>query len=169
VLTGSESTGKSTLAARLAQRYDAPWTPEAARLYVESRDGAPLGYEHVERIARAHIAAVQDALRRAHGLLFLDTDLISTLVYSRHYYGTCPAWVEREARARLADLYLLHHPDVPWQPDPVRDRPSSRDEIHVLFRQALDHFGARYVDVLGDFGAREARAIEAVDALLSQR
>ena len=100
-------------------------------------------------------------------LLFLDADLISTLVYSRHYYGTCPAWVEREARARLADLYLLHHPDVPWQPDPARDRPRARAEVHALFQHALDAFGARRVDVRGDFSEREARAVEAVDALLA--
>jgi NadR type nicotinamide-nucleotide adenylyltransferase len=167
VLTGSESTGKSTLAARLANRYGTFWTPEAARVYVESRAGAPLGYEDVERIARMYIAAVEEAERRARGLLFLDTDLVSTLVYSRHYYGTCPAWVEREARARLADLYLLHHPDVPWQPDPARDRPRSREEVHALFQQALDAFGARRVDVRGDFGEREARAVQAVDALLA--
>jgi NadR type nicotinamide-nucleotide adenylyltransferase len=166
VLTGSESTGKSTLAAELARRYRTVWTPEAARLYVEARGGAALDLGDVERIARAHIAAAEEAERHAGGLLILDTDLISTLVYSRHYYGACPGWVEEEARARLADLYLLHHPDVPWQPDPARDRPQAREEIHELFREALDAFGARRVDVVGDFAEREARAVAAVDALL---
>jgi NadR type nicotinamide-nucleotide adenylyltransferase len=167
VLTGSESTGKTTLAARLAERYGAPWTPEAARVYVKSVGGAALGYEDVERIARVHIAAADEAERRARGLLILDTDLVSTLVYSRHYYGRCPAWVEREARARLADLYLLHHPDVPWLPDAARDRPCSREQVHEEFRQALDAFGAKRVDVRGGFAEREARAVAALDALLA--
>jgi NadR type nicotinamide-nucleotide adenylyltransferase len=167
VLTGSESTGKSTLAAELARRYRTVWTPEAARNYVEARGGAALERGDVERIARAHIAAAEAAERHAGGLLILDTDLISTVVYSRHYYGACPVWVEEEARARLADLYLLHHPDVPWRPDPARDRPGSREEIHELFREALDAFGARRVDLLGGFDERESRAVAAVDALLA--
>lgn len=168
VLTGSECTGKSTLAAELARRYGTIWTPEAARLYVEAKGSVPLGYDDVEPIARAHLAAADESERRARGLLFLDNDLISTVVYSRHYYGACPGWVEREARARLADLYLLHHPDVPWLPDPARDRPHSRDEMHDLFREALDAFGARTVDVHGTLSERTARAVEAIDALLAE-
>ena len=46
--------------------------------------------------------------------MLLDTDLVSTVVYSRHYYGDCPAWIEAAAVRRLADLYLLHDIDVPW-------------------------------------------------------
>lgn len=168
VLTGSECTGKSTLAAELARRYVTIWTPEAARVYMQAKGGIPLGYDDVEPIARAHIAAAEDSERRARGLLILDTDLISTVVYSRHYYGACPGWVEREARARLADLYLLNHPDVPWLPDPARDHPHSREEIHALFQEALDAFGARTLDVRGNFGERTARAVEAIDALLAE-
>jgi NadR type nicotinamide-nucleotide adenylyltransferase len=168
VLTGSESTGKSTLAATLARRYGTLWTPEAARLYVEALGGAALGYDDVERIARAHIKAADEAAAQARGLLVLDTDLISTVVYSRHYYGACPGWVEREARERLADLYLLLHPDVPWLPDPARDRPDAREEIHALFQEALDSFGARVVEVRGRFAEREARALEAIDALMGE-
>jgi NadR type nicotinamide-nucleotide adenylyltransferase len=168
VLTGSESTGKSTLAATLARRYGTPWTPEAARLYVEALGGAPLGYDDVERIARAHIKAADEAAAHARGLLVLDTDLVSTVVYSRHYYGACPGWVEREARERLADLYLLLHPDVPWLPDPARDRPDARDAIHALFEDILESFGAHVADVRGSFAEREARAVEAIDSLMGE-
>jgi len=34
-----------------------------------------------------------------------DTDLVSTVVYSRHHYGECPAWIVGEAKKRLSDLY----------------------------------------------------------------
>ena len=49
-----------------------------------------------------------------------DTDLISTVVYSRYYYGDCPAWVIEEARRHRADLYLLMDTDVAWKPDEAR-------------------------------------------------
>ncbi len=167
VLTGSECTGKTTLAAALAERYGTLWVPEPARAYAEAKPG-PLGYEDVEPIARAHIAAADEAAAGARGLLILDTDLVSTVVYSRHYYGHCPAGVERAARERLAHLYLLHHPDVPWLPDPARDRGHRREHIHELFRQGLDALGARVVDVRGGWAERRERAVRAIDTLLEE-
>jgi nicotinamide riboside kinase len=141
------------------------WVPEAARAWAEAK-GAPLGYEDVEPIARGHLAAAREADSRAKRLVFLDTDLISTIVYSRHYYGDCPAWIERTARDRRADLYLLLHPDVPWVPDPSRDRGHLREPMHRLFRDALGEFKVRWVEVEGGWEERQSRAREDVDALL---
>lgn len=166
VLTGSECTGKTTLAAALAVRYSTVWTPEAARGHAEARR-APLGFGDAERIARRHIAATEAAARRARDLLILDTDLVSTVVYSHHYYGACPAWIEREARERRAQLYLLLHPDVPWLPDPARDRGERREEMHALFRAALSGLGVRFVDIRGGWAEREAITVRAIETLLA--
>ena len=171
VVTGGECTGKTTLAARLADRLGALWVPEAARL-VAVEKAFPLDASDVSRIARRHVAladaAAAESARRDRHLLVLDTDLLSTVVYARHYYGGCPAWVEASARERLADLYLFHHPDVPWVPDPARDRPDRRAEIHALFEGVLREFGASVVDILGGWDVREQLASTAV-ALLRRR
>ena len=167
VLIGSECTGKTTLAAELARRYRTVWVPESARVYAEAKH-SPLGYEDVEGIASHHIAAAQAALPLASRLLILDSDLLATVLYSRHYYGDCPAWVERAARERLADLYLLHHPDVPWLPDPVRDRGHRRQEVHALFRDALAGLGARVADARGGWEERRERAVRAIEAILAE-
>jgi nicotinamide riboside kinase len=168
VATGGECTGKTTLAARLAERRGALCVPEAARLVAEEK-GSPLDASDVSRIARRHVAqadaAAAESWRRGLPLLVLDTDLLSTVAYARHYYGSCPAWVETAARQRLADLYLLHHPDVPWLPDPARDRPDSRDEIHALFEAVLAEFGANVFDVRGNWEDRERLAEGAVVGL----
>jgi NadR type nicotinamide-nucleotide adenylyltransferase len=165
VLTGSECTGKSRLASELAEHYRTVWVPEQSRAYLEAK-GAPLVYADVEPIARAAIVAEEEAAPRAHGLLILDTDLLSTVVYSRHYYGYCPPWVEAAARERRGHLYLLHHPDVPWVPDGLqRDIPDRREHMHALFREALDERGARCVDIRGGWEERRARARRAIDAL----
>lgn len=168
VLTGSESTGKTTLAADLAQRYATAWSPEFAREYLD-RKRAPLLASDVEPIARGQIAGEDAAAGRATRLLVLDTDLLSTVVYSRHYYGRCPEWIDRAARERLGDLYLLHHPDVPWEPDGAkRDRPRDRAEVHGLFRATLEELGARSVDVRGAWPERRVAAVAAIDALLAE-
>lgn len=168
VLTGPECSGKTTLAAALADRFGAPWVPEAARRYAESSSG-PLSAATVEPIARLSMELQDAALRAAPPLLFLDTDLVSTVVYARHYYGACPAWIEAEARARRADLYLLGAPDLPWTPDGIRDRPMMREELFAAFAAALQEIGARVEVLRGEGSARTVRAVGAVETLLAER
>ena len=140
VLIGPECTGKTWLAGELATRYGVPWAPEHAREYVERR-GAALTYADVDPIGRGQQAGEDAAIARAEAegapLVVLDTDLVSTMVYSRHYYGDCPAWIEEAARRRLGDLYLLHHVDVEWVPDGhQREQPERRVELFARFRQS---------------------------------
>jgi NadR type nicotinamide-nucleotide adenylyltransferase len=162
VATGSESTGKTTLVEHLAARFAAPWVPESSRGYVEEHR-RPLGPGDVEPIARRHLAAERAAAAGAGRLLLLDTDLVSTVVYARHYYGSCSAWIEAAARELRGDLYLLHHPDVPWVPEPgMHDRGDRREEMHALFAATLRELDATVVDVRGDFPARRATAARAV-------
>jgi NadR type nicotinamide-nucleotide adenylyltransferase len=165
VLTGSECTGKTTLARDLAAHYGTLWVPEYAREYTAIR-ARPLEASDVEAIARGQLAAEDCAAKRARHLLILDTDLVSTLVYSRHYYGACPAWIADAARKRLASLYLLHHADVPWLAEGLqRDRPAQRDEVQSLFRDTLASLGAPIVDIQGPWQARRELAVRAIDAL----
>ena len=169
VVTGSECTGKTTMARELADRIGAPCSPEFAREYLD-RKGAPLVAGDVEPIARGQVAGEDAALAGAAGAVIKDTDLVSTVVYAHHYYGACPAWVERTAAARLADLYLLLHPDVPWVGDGLqRDRPADRALLHGLFENRLSALGARIVDIAGDWSTRRALALGAVNSLLANR
>jgi NadR type nicotinamide-nucleotide adenylyltransferase len=167
VLTGGECTGKTTLAARLSDRYAEPWAPEQARAYAEAR-AEPLLYEDVAAIARGQIAGEEAAAAAARRLVLLDTDLVSTVVYSQQLYAACPPWVEIAARERLGDLYLLHHPDVPWVAEAVRGAAADRERDHAAFRRILAGFGARVVDVRGAWDERERTAVDAIDGLLSR-
>ncbi len=168
VITGSESTGKTQLARDLAAHFGALWVPEQSRSYAERVD-RPLTAEDVSPIASAQIAAedavMTEADRRNDRWLFLDTDLLSTVVYARHYYGTCPSWVEVEARARLGDQYLLADIDIPWTLDRVRDRPHSREHLHGAFRATLMEFDARTCVVRG---IRESRLAAAINCIAIQ-
>jgi NadR type nicotinamide-nucleotide adenylyltransferase len=160
VLTGAESTGKSVLAEALAAHFGAPWVPELSRDYAE-RAARPLTAGDVEPIARGQMAAEDVAVGE---LVILDTDLVSTVVYSRHHYGSCPEWIERAAAARRADLYLLLDIDVPWEADGVRDAGVRREALHRQFEAALGAIGARVVTIGGDWEERRRRAIAAIQA-----
>jgi len=171
VLIGPESTGKSWLAGELAAFYGVPWSREYAREYVE-RHGAQLGYADVDAIGRGQKqnedAAISRAAAERAPLVLLDTDLLSTSVYSRHYYGDCPPWIEREAKQRLGELYLLHHVDVPWVAEGhLREQPERREELFERFRTALAAAGARVAEVLGSWEERHRRAVQAIGARLA--
>jgi len=169
VVTGSECTGKTTLAGDLARQFGTVCVAEYAREYLDRKvatTGLPLDERDVEPIARGQIAAEDRGAATAKGLLVLDTDLVSTTVYARHYYGACPAWIDQAARDRRGDLYLLCDIDVPWVADSVRDRPHHREHIHALFVEALHTLGAPYVLIRGSWAARLTTAVAAVSEVL---
>ena len=159
ILIGPECTGKTTLARGLAAGLGAPWTPEAARLVAEG-SATPLSAATVEPIARLAMALEDAGRATAAPWLVQDTDLVSTVVYARHYYGACPAWIEAEARRRLGDRYLLCAPDLPWTADGVRDRGDARPALFAEFLATLDAFGAR-IAVVGGTGAGRLAAARA--------
>lgn len=166
VVTGSESTGKTTLARELADHFGVLWVPEQARVYAE-RVNRVLGADDVSPIASAQIAAEDscfvDAQRRGDRMIVLDTDLVSTVVYARHYYRACPQWIEAEARARRADLYLVAAIDIPWVPDGVRDRPLHREELDREFRAALAEFQVITCVVRGLDSQRLSAALSCIE------
>ena len=164
---GTESTGKSTLARDLAARYDTAWAPEYARAYIERHTSLDaLTLADIERIATGHLEQAERLARHANRVLFLDTDLLTTTLYSQIYFGSCPDWIIRASRAERHHIYLLTAPDVPWVDDPQRNLAQQRDTLHARFRGELQTRDLSYVEVRGDWQARLSVAIEAVDALL---
>lgn len=172
VLTGSESTGKTTLARDLAQVYGVEWVPEYVRAYTDEKRAAPEFADHGP-IARGQMALEDEhqarAVERGSPLIVQDTDLLSTAVYCAHYFGQCPTWIEEAARERRPDLYLLLDIDLPWVADPQRDRGHVRPEMQALFREAVERSGSPYVVITGLGPDRLRAAREAIDALLAER
>ena len=111
------------------------------------------------------MALEDEVFAKARGLVFLDTDLLSTVVYCDHYFGRCPDWIRETAIARRPDLYVLCDIDVPWVADGVRDRGDRRDEMQSLFRAAVADSGAAHITVHGDVAQRMQVATAAIDVL----
>ena len=78
---GPESTGKSTLARRLAAEFDTVYVAEFAREWLNPKGGV-CDVDDIPIIARGQ-AASEDALaRKANRILFCDTDLLLTTIWS---------------------------------------------------------------------------------------
>jgi NadR type nicotinamide-nucleotide adenylyltransferase len=169
VLTGSESTGKTTLATRLATYYGAEFVPEFVREFAVRQCGS-IGFGDHGPIARGQMALEDEHTAGAPALVIQDTDLLSTVVYSDHYFGKCPEWIAEAAAARRPDLYLLCAIDVPWVADDVRDRGHMREEMQALFAVAVAAARTPVIVITGGWEERFQRAVDAIDTLrLTQR
>ncbi|SNY92104.1 Nicotinamide riboside kinase [Cohaesibacter sp. ES.047] len=169
ILTGPESSGKTILAQALVETLDGILAPEYLRDYFEVR--GELTLEDAIPIAQGQWANEEragDIAQAEDKLLICDTDLISSLVYSCHYYEdelNTPLWAQWEQWAeshkkRLKSppfaprLYVLCGTDCPWVPDGQRDAPENREHFLRLFECELKAQGCDYITVWGSVEER---------------
>lgn len=170
VVYGTESTGKTWLAERLARHFDAPWAAEFVRGYWDTHDGKITAAD-LAAIARGQAAAEDAAIARAGRVVFFDTDLLTCTLWNDLLFpGATPAWVRAaaETRARRSALYLLCAADVPFSPDPQRCFPdaAAREQAGRVWREALASRGLPFVEIRGDWPQREEAALAAVARVL---
>lgn len=141
-IIGPESTGKSTLSAYLAHRYGGVLVSEYAREYMERLAPAyAYTYEDVVAIAKQQVEELSTQNGDDSGIVFYDTELLITKVWFLHKFGKCPEFLLEAIKQYPMDVYLLCYPDMPWQPDPVRENPTIREYLFQWYEkevQALD-------------------------------
>ena len=93
VITGAESTGKSTLAKALAKHCNIPFIPEYARNYIKNLNRA-YNYEDIELIAQRQVEQLNSALKLNHDIIILDTWLFITKIWFEVLYQTYPGWLD---------------------------------------------------------------------------
>ncbi|GAC1383406.1 MAG: hypothetical protein NVSMB30_30910 [Hymenobacter sp.] len=164
-LTGPESTGKSTLAARLAAHYGTTFAPEFAREYLAG-SGPHYILGDLEEIARGQLANEAAAEARASRVVFCDTDLLVIKIWAEHAFGTCPEWILNRIDQQQYDLVLLLGVDLPWQPDPLREHPHLRQHFYDLYHLELRDRMSNFAEIAGDDDRRFAQACFLVDELL---
>jgi NadR type nicotinamide-nucleotide adenylyltransferase len=166
VLTGAESTGKSTLAQALSQYYGEPCSREFVRNYVE-QVGRELNAEDLDPIARGQLAMEDAACRQAQRLVLHDTNILSSIIYASYYFDTEIEWVNHAFLQRDYTLYLLCMPDICWVADAgQRESPEARDRLHALFKQRLDTLQLPYVEIHGTREERLSQAMRAIDRVV---
>ncbi|GAB4030380.1 AAA family ATPase [Spirosoma gilvum] len=165
-LYGPESVGKTTLAHRLATAYQTTFVPEMARQFLTSNN---FTVHDIIRIGKAQTEAVKAAEQVANRILFCDTDLITTQIYSEIYFQHVPPILYELEHQVLYDQYILLDIDVPWVADDLRDQGNRRPEMLARFRDVLEHRKLPYVLVGGNYEKRFASIQKIVDSLLTDR
>lgn len=162
-LHGAESTGKTTLAALLAQETGALTVGEYGRSHCEAHR-EPLVLDDLLLIGRAQTAMIAAARDWAGPLLLADTDALMTAAWCEMLLGTRTAEL---MAAPKADLYLLLEPDLPWVDDGTRFFSNSADRHRFarIVEQVLIDAGVPFVRIRGKSDERLAAARAAIGAM----
>jgi NadR type nicotinamide-nucleotide adenylyltransferase len=165
-LHGAESTGKSTLARKLARRFDCTVVPEYGRTYAETH-GTAFTLEDLLAIAREQDRLMRVAAAASPDLVILDTDPLMTAAWAEMLFGTVP---DSLLACEKAELYLLFSPEVPWVADGTRafGAPDARARFAAIAEDILVRAGVPYCAIDGDWAERERKAAEAVAGALSR-
>jgi len=162
VLTGPESSAKSTLARTLSEHFSSACVEEVARAYLQHRPS----YLPSDLL---HIASLQQqAEQRAEGqLVFADTDLQVLHIWWQEKFGPSPSLLGGAYAELGVRHYLLCRPDLAWQADPLRENPHDRDRLFELYKADLQARGRAFSEISGHGDARFERAVAAVESVLS--
>lgn len=149
IFTGPESSGKSTLAAKMAEETGIHMVEEQVRLLMEQGHFPEIGTTQVMQLAELQYAAELLAELHHGGPLILDTDLLSYIVWYEWTFGPAPGhWRERLA-ARNEVHYFLCRPDIPWVSDPLRQHPHVRDDLFLQHEKCLVDLGLPFTVIEG--------------------
>lgn len=167
VLTGPESTGKSSLTAYLAGRLGLPSAPEYARAYLEEH-GPAYDYDLLLHMSVGHLH-FQTRHVPAHAALgIFDTDLLNYRIWCEVVYGRCHAGILSAIEAESTHAYLLCSPDLPWEPDPLRECPDGRDMLFERHLAEIRRYGRPYRIIRGIGQARCECAEQASRELIAE-
>lgn len=165
VITGAESTGKSTLTKALAQHFNSPSVSETARTYIENIN-RKYTYDDVEIITRKHINRLDELKKENHNYIFVDTWLIILKVWFEVVFNKPPDWLIESISKIKIDQFLLCDTDLPWIPDPVRENGGkNRLILQKKYIDNLKNYQLHYNLISGTLEQRIKKAVQIIELL----
>jgi HTH-type transcriptional regulator, transcriptional repressor of NAD biosynthesis genes len=165
VFVGAESTGKSTITIEVAKAFNTVYMEEYGREYWDkNQKNGKLTLEQLAELAEGHIAREEKLLDKANNYLIVDTNAITTEMFSRYYHGCAHKKLldlARRAETRY-DYYFLCDIDIPYE-----DESGRSGTVHriVFQKQIIDDLKKRkikYLVLSGDLKTRIKKVKEAL-------
>jgi nicotinamide riboside kinase len=158
-IVGPESCGKTTLAEDLAKALRYTLVSEYSRLYFAQKHSSQYDISDIISIAQGQLALES---RYPFHSIVCDTHLLVCKIWAEVKFGYCPSWITAHYVPETYAIHFLTAPDVPWEPDPLRENPDNREELFTLYEADLQQSQATYA-VLS--GSRSHRLNSALDIL----
>ena len=166
VLTGPESTAKTSLSKALSNHYKVNLIPEFSRYFLEN-SVTPYTFEEVSLMAKNQVNMATLTPSRLPFQLE-DTDLLTYLVWQKYKYNLIDPELLNFWEVNKADFYLMCLPDVKWQNDPLREHPHQRIPISKLYINYLIDSHLSFGVVSGNGVRRFSNAVFLIDQFLKK-
>ncbi len=163
-ITGPESSGKTTLSQSLAKYYDVAFIPEFARTYLETTNGE-YNQSDLDQIAKGQLNSISSSQDK---MIVCDSDFSVLEIWSQYKYENVSDLIREMVKEDLFNLHILCRPDIPWEEDPLRENPDSRDQLFELYKASLQRLNKNFIIVSGEHKNRMKQCIETIDALLKK-
>ena len=166
LITGPESTGKSTLCAELSLYYKASWIKEYAREYL-AENGVEYRESDLLKIAQEQFLRQNQALTKASSYLFCDTGLEVMKVWAEYKYHRCDPWITGNMAEQNFSAVFLCDIDIPWEDDPLREYPDpqQRHDFLELYKQELTEIYGGYSLISGTVQERVQKVVTLLDTI----
>lgn len=163
-VTGPESSGKTTLCESLASHFKVAYIPEFARTYLEKTKGS---YQQVDldEIAKGQL---KNILAATSSIVISDSDFSVMEVWSLYKYGKVSPFIKALVKENTFDLHILCTPDIPWEDDPLRENPTTRDLLFEHYKKSLEKYAKHFITVSGSHHKRLEESIQSVALLLNK-
>ena len=163
-ITGPESTGKSTLAEKLAHHYNTDFVPEYSRSYLENFVGQYTENDVVE-IAKGQHNLILEEEKKSSKILIADTEIVVCKIWVEYVFKHSNKVIDEILKQQDFDLYLLCDIDLPWVYDPLRENPDidERKELFEIYRNTLEQMKVPFEIVSGDNDERVNNAIKVIE------
>src|SRR5688500_1423861 len=166
VIIGPESTGKSTLANQLAERYKTIWCPEFAREYLTQlkRDYT---FDDLLNIAQGQIDLEDSLIYKAKNFYFIDTDMYVMKVWCEVAFNNCHTWILKQIAARQYDMHFLCDVDLTWVADELREYPNlaMRQKLFKMYKDLMVNHTGKWAIISGSISERFQTAVSIIDTL----
>lgn len=168
---GAESTGTTTMAQALAKYYQTVWVPEYGRVYSEAKMYSKYGQEwntqEFEHIAKEQNRLEDKMAELSNRLVICDTNAFVTSIWHERYMSKHSSKVDRFAKNRKYDLYLVTDVDIPFVQDGTRDGEHIREWMHQRFVAELQKRKLPFVILSGSHEKRLGEAIKSINDLFN--
>lgn len=163
IISGPESSGKTTLANHLSKIYNSNLINEYSRDFL-NKNKNKYSYEDLLKIAK--IQFHQEKLLSKKEICICDTDLITIKIWSEFKYKKCDIWIKDMINRQSTEkrIYLVCKPDIKWEYDPQRENEHNRDEIFEIFKREIKKLKHDFFIIEGE--KRLEKAVKFIEKII---
>lgn len=164
IITGPESSGKTTLAESLSQSLQLPLIPEYAREYLLALD-RKYTLDDVLHIGKQQMQTFSQ--KENTKAIIYDTDILTTIIWLQDKFNYIDSAFNDFWNKESNCIYLLCKPEFIWEDDPLREDEGRRDVLFEIYKSHLITADKKFFEISGNQMQRIQYATEIIRNCIS--